>query len=75
MWDRLFGEISLNHRGRFLGAIAGLILGLFLIHFGILKTLVIILFTFIGYIAGGRLDSSNEDIMDVLDRMLPTDND
>ena len=75
MWNRISQEIALNHRGKLYGGIAGFLLGLFLIHFGILKTLILIIFTVAGYIVGGRLDASNEDIFDTLDRILPTDQD
>jgi uncharacterized membrane protein len=68
-------EIAMNHRGKLYGAIAGFVIGLFLIHFGILKTLILIFFTVGGYVAGGRLDTANEDIFDTLDRILPTDQD
>ncbi len=75
MWNRISQEIAMNHRGKLFGGIVGFALGLFLIHFGILKTLVLLLFTVGGYIAGGRLDAANEDIFDTLDRILPTDQD
>ena len=75
MWSKISRDIVLNHRGRFYGGIAGFILALSLIHFGILKTLVLLLFTGIGYVVGGRLDASGEDIFDTLDRILPTDQD
>ncbi len=73
MWERISQELPIRHKGKLYGALIGFFLGLFLINFGLLKTLVLLGLTIIGYIAGSRLDSSNEELMDALDRILPSD--
>ena len=75
MWERMTRDISLSQKGKLIGGLIGLIIGLSLVTLGILKTLVVVATALAGFIIGGRLDANHEDIFEVLDRMLPSDND
>lgn len=64
-------DVLANRRGRFIGAIFGLIIGFMLFKMGVFWTLVVALTTGIGYYIGQRSDEQREDILDILDRVLP----
>ncbi|NJP39490.1 DUF2273 domain-containing protein [Oscillospiraceae bacterium HV4-5-C5C] len=53
------------------GALAGLILGLLLVIFGIWKTLFILLATVAGYIIGVKFFANSELFHQLLDRLFP----
>lgn len=65
MWgDRSFLEIIQAileaHRGKVLGAVLGLIAGLFIIIFGFWKTVFITACILLGFLLGKRLDDQGE---------------
>ncbi len=64
-------DVLANRRGRFIGGIFGLVIGFMLYKMGVFWTLVVALTTGIGYYIGQRSDEQREDILDILDRMLP----
>jgi uncharacterized membrane protein len=66
MENYLFLEWIIAHRGKILGALAGLLFSLSVIFWGFLKTLFIIIFVCLGYLVGKQLD----DRVDIKDRIL-----
>lgn len=53
------------------GALVGAILGLFLVVFGLWKTLFICLLSAVGFFIGVRYFSRKEDLRQILDRLFP----
>jgi uncharacterized membrane protein len=45
-----------DNPGKSVGAVAGFLLGIFILTFGVLKTIVVILFVFLGIIIGKMAD-------------------
>ncbi|KJS14175.1 MAG: small integral membrane protein [Peptococcaceae bacterium BRH_c8a] len=54
------------HRGKILGAVAGLAVGISIILFGVLKTFFVAICVVLGYLAGKQLD----DRVDIRDKIL-----
>lgn len=57
MWAELFREIMTNHRFKFFGAVFGFVFGILAINFGIIKTILILLATWIGFSVGKGMDA------------------
>lgn len=71
MMDRkLLEEIWQFHSGKIVGVTCGFLLGVLIITFGFFETLFVLLCVIAGYIVGKRIDEK-EDIMDILDKLLP----
>ena len=60
-----------RHRGKIVGSLAGLILGLAVMELGILWTLFLALTATIGYQVGGLVDGDQETLRAWLDRLWP----
>ena len=60
-----------NNRGKVNGALIGLVLSILILCIGFFKTLLIALFVFGGYYIGKKVDNK-EDIIEFLDRILPS---
>lgn len=60
-----------RNRGKVLGVMIGLWAGFGIMKLGVLWTLFISACVAIGYLIGRRLDESQEDLLDFLDRVLP----
>ena len=69
MDKHLFREWIMIHRGKLLGAAAGLAIGVSVVIFGVLKTLFVTICVVLGYLAGKQLDD-RVDIRDKLSRLL-----
>ena len=67
---KLFEELWQHHSGKTVGVSIGFILGVLIIIFGFFQTIFVLLCTLAGYIVGKRIDEK-EDIMDILDKLLP----
>jgi uncharacterized membrane protein len=67
---QLFEQLK-THNSAWIGALIGLILGLFLILFGFWETLFILILTGVGYYIGKKFFSNKEDLKELLDRILP----
>lgn len=66
MDKHLLLEWIMIHRGKIIGAAAGLVIGILVIYVGILKTLFISLCVVLGYLAGKQLD----DRVDIREKLL-----
>lgn len=64
-------ELAEHHRFKVLGLLLGLVFALLVIHFGILRTLFIVLCAGTGYWIGKRLDDEPEGLTQWIDRLLP----
>lgn len=64
-------DIWVNHRGKFLGSLFGLLFSLSVMAIGLLWTLFWILCVLIGYQVGKKMDEEKENLVDVLERYLP----
>jgi len=60
-----------NHRGKFIGTMAGFFIGLCVLVFGFFKTLFVLLCTVIGLYIGGKVDN-HEDLLRLLEKLIPT---
>lgn len=69
MGNHLYLEWIITHRGKILGALAGLLISLSVIFWGVLKTLLIVIFVVLGYLVGKQLDD-RVDIKDLILRLL-----
>lgn len=67
---KLLEDIWHYHSGKISGVAIGFSLGVLIIIFGFFQTLFVLLCVIAGYIVGKRIDEK-EDIMDILDRLLP----
>ncbi len=66
----MFWHLISEHPGKAMGIFAGLIFGFLYIWLGFIDTLVIVVFISTGYYLGRKYDN-RENLMDVLDRILP----
>ncbi len=71
VWERLFKELFENNRGKTVGSLIGLAVGLSIYKLGFLWTIFIAICVFVGYHIGRRMDEDKEGLMDILDRLLP----
>jgi uncharacterized membrane protein len=60
-----------NHRGKLLGSLAGLLTALLIMWVGFLWTFFVLVCVLVGFAIGKRMDDHKEDLVDVLDRILP----
>ncbi|HAK74785.1 MAG TPA: hypothetical protein DCP36_16810 [Sporomusaceae bacterium] len=70
MNNQLLMEIWQHHGGKLMGALFGFVFGILVLHFGFFKTVFIVFCVGAGYVVGKRIDEK-EDIMDILDKLLP----
>jgi uncharacterized membrane protein len=70
MDPKLFEEIWQQHSGKIIGVTVGFILGLLIIVFGFFRTFFVLLCVIGGFVVGKRIDEK-EDIMEILDKLLP----
>ncbi|WP_019122825.1 DUF2273 domain-containing protein [Brevibacillus massiliensis] len=63
-------NLLLEHKGKVLGVLAGLLFGIIFLIVGFWKTVVFILFVAAGFFIGRKLDDK-EDLREILDRILP----
>ncbi|MDI3546735.1 MAG: hypothetical protein PWR10_387 [Halanaerobiales bacterium] len=68
-WQDLIQVFTLN-KGKIIGAFIGFIVGILVLFIGLLKTLLILAFTLLGYYLGSRWDL-NGDFKKLLDKLLP----
>jgi uncharacterized membrane protein len=64
-------ELAEHHRFKIIGGLAGFVLALMILRFGLLWTLFILLLTGVGYWIGKRLDEEPESIGSLIDRVIP----
>lgn len=70
MNSKLLEEIWQNHSGKLLGVLLGFLFGILVITFGFFRTLFVVFCVIAGYVVGKRIDQK-EDIMEILDKLLP----
>ena len=63
-------EMWQQHGGKIAGAAAGFVIGLLVLWLGFFQTVFILICTAAGFLVGKRIDEK-EDIMDILDKLLP----
>jgi uncharacterized membrane protein len=66
----MFWELLREHIGKTMGIIGGLLFGLLYIWVGFFNMVVILTFVAVGFYFGRKYDN-REDLMAVLDRILP----
>lgn len=69
-WQQLLESLKGRNPGT-VGAVAGLVLALSLVIFGVWKTLLLIGMTGLGYFLGVRYFSNREAFRNLLDKILP----
>lgn len=70
MMSEIIKELWDNYRGRLIGAGLGLLVGIMFLLLGFFQTVFLLICISIGYFVGQRIDNK-EDLMDILDRLLP----
>ncbi len=60
-----------RHRGKFWGSLIGLALSLMIMRFGLVWTVFITGAVLVGYLVGKHLDDEQENLTEVLERLLP----
>ncbi|WP_288183680.1 DUF2273 domain-containing protein [uncultured Sporomusa sp.] len=68
--SKLLAEIWQNHSGKMIGVLVGFVIGILILTFGFFQTLFVALCAAAGYVVGKRIDQK-EDIMEILDKLLP----
>lgn len=70
MDTKFLQELWEHHSGKILGLSAGFSIGLLVILFGFFRTLFVLICMIAGYVVGKKIDEK-EDIMDILEKLLP----
>ena len=70
MFSKILQNLWENYRGRLVGSLFGLIIGAMFLILGFFQTIFLLICITAGYLLGKRIDNK-EDLMDVLDRLLP----
>ena len=70
MFSEIMQNLWENYRGRLVGSLFGLIIGAMFLILGFFQTIFLLICITAGYLLGKRIDNK-EDLMDVLDRLLP----
>jgi len=70
MFSEILQNLWENYRGRLVGSSFGLIIGAMFLILGFFRTIFLLICITAGYLLGKRIDNK-EDLMDVLDRLLP----
>ena len=70
MNSKLLAEIWQDHNGKIIGVLVGFVIGILILTFGFFQTLFVALCAAAGYVVGKRIDQK-EDIMEILDKLLP----
>lgn len=65
-----FAALWETHRGRMVGVVVGLLIGIMFLTLGFFRTVFLLFLMGAGYMLGSHIDN-NEDIMELLDRILP----
>ena len=66
----LFQEIWRAHSGKNMGVSIGFILGILILAIGFLQALFVMFCMVVGYVIGKWIDDK-EDLMEILDKLLP----
>lgn len=70
MFSEILQNLWENYRGRLVGSLFGLVIGAMFLILGFFQTIFLLICITAGYLLGKRIDNK-EDLMDVLDRLLP----
>ena len=70
MFSEILQNLWENYRGRLVGSLFGLIIGAMFLILGFFQTIFLLICITAGDLLGKRIDNK-EDLMDVLDRLLP----
>ena len=70
MWPEVRQWLA-RHGGRFWGALVGLVFSLMVMRFGIIWTMFVGLAVLAGYLVGRHLDEGEENLSEILERLLP----
>ena len=66
----LLQEIWRAHSGKIIGLLVGFVTGLMIIAIGFFQALFVLICMIVGYVVGKRIDDK-EDLMELVDRLLP----
>lgn len=64
-------DLFSKNQGKIIGSLLGLLVAILILTIGFFRTLLIALFVCVGYYIGKKIDN-NEDILEFLDRILPS---
>ncbi len=63
-------ENAAEHQGKIAGSLVGLFFGLMVLAWGFLWAVFILFSVTVGYLVGARIDEGEEDLVELLDRVL-----
>lgn len=69
-WKSIFLDLWENHRGRMIGLLAGLIVGILFLTLGFFKTIFLLLCIGFGFFIGDKIDNQ-EDLFKLLEKIWP----
>jgi uncharacterized membrane protein len=64
-------EIMESHRGKVIGSVIGLLIALLIMWVGFLWSIFVLACVLVGFWIGKRMDDHKENLVEVLDRILP----
>jgi uncharacterized membrane protein len=64
-------ELFSKNQGKIIGVVLGFFISILILFIGFFRTLLILLFVFGGYFIGRKIDNK-EDLIEFLDRILPS---
>ncbi len=70
MFSKIMHEIWEDYRGRLIGVVIGLTIGLLFLYMGFFRTIFLLICIGLGFFIGNRVDNK-EELLDLLDRLLP----
>jgi hypothetical protein len=70
MWPEARQWLS-RHGGRLWGAVVGFVFSVMVMRFGVIWTMFIAAAVLAGYLIGRHLDDEQEDLSEMLERLLP----
>ena len=70
MFSEILQNLWENYRGRLVGSLFGLTIGAMFLILGFFQTIFLLICITAGYLLGKRIDNK-EDLIDILDRLLP----
>ncbi len=65
-----FWDFFRKNKKEIIGALIGLLISILLLYIGVLRTVIIVIFTLAGFLIGSR-DDLEEDFKNLIEKLLP----
>lgn len=70
MWEQFLRDVWPRHSGKIIGSIAGFLLGVAIMAFGLFWAILISVLVALGYIVGKKVDEEDEDFRETISRII-----